>query len=71
MPALLISLMLFTTGVSQLNLRVALTRLIPEAGSSARRLILTSYSLSAVTTAVLAPLPLMLLRRNGGREIAA
>ena len=57
----LISLMLFTTGISQLNLRVALTRLIPEAGSGARRLILASYAISAMTSVLVSLCVLLLL----------
>ncbi len=51
--AALISVMLFVTGISQLNLRVALTRLVPESGTKARSLIMAAYAVSvAVTTVV-------------------
>ncbi len=48
----LISIMLFLAGLSQLNLRVALNRLIPEAGALARRLIFAAYGISLVVTAL-------------------
>lgn len=48
-----LSMMLFLSGVAQLNLRVALFRLLPEAGASAGRLVWRSYSLVLVTSALI------------------
>jgi O-antigen/teichoic acid export membrane protein len=49
-----ISMMLFLSGVAQLNLRVALFRLIPEAGAAAGRLIWSAYGLVLALSAVAA-----------------
>jgi O-antigen/teichoic acid export membrane protein len=49
-----ISTSLFVTAVSQLNLRVALMRLVPEAGKQTGRLVLTAYATSSFTTAIVA-----------------
>jgi O-antigen/teichoic acid export membrane protein len=52
----LISTMLFVTGVSQLNLRVALNRLVPEAGRDTPRLVAAAYGVTLAVTAVVATL---------------
>ena len=49
-----ISMMLFLSGVAQLNLRVALFRLIPEAGAAAGRLIGGAYALVLVLSGLVA-----------------
>ncbi len=50
--AALISVILFVTGISQLNLRVALTRLVPESGSKARSLVVSAYAVSGLVTVI-------------------
>jgi O-antigen/teichoic acid export membrane protein len=50
--AALISTLLLVTAVSQLNLRVALNRFLPEAGSSSRRFVALSYAASVTVTSV-------------------
>jgi O-antigen/teichoic acid export membrane protein len=46
------SLLLFLSGISQLNLRVALLRLVPEAGAGTRRLVVWAYGVALAVTAL-------------------
>jgi O-antigen/teichoic acid export membrane protein len=48
------SLVLFLAGVSQLNLRVALLRLVPEAGRGTGRLVVRAYLVAGLVTALVA-----------------
>lgn len=48
-----ISTMLFVSGVAQLNLRMALIRLVPEAGRRTRQLVVTAYGASLSVAFVL------------------
>ncbi len=50
----IISTTTFVIGVSQLNLRVALIRLVPAAGAATARLVGTAYAVSLAVTAVVA-----------------
>jgi O-antigen/teichoic acid export membrane protein len=43
LSAAITSLLLFVSGVTQLNLRVVLIRLVPEAGAATRRLVVRAY----------------------------
>lgn len=69
----LISTMLFLTGVAQLNLRVALVRLVPEAGAATGRLVRSAYAATLLATGLLAALALPLLGRfvPGSERFAA
>lgn len=49
-----ISAALFVTAISQLNLRVALMRLVPEAGRHTARLVISGYAASILTTVLVA-----------------
>lgn len=49
LSAALTSLLLFVSGVTQLNLRVVLLRLVPEAGQGTRRLVARAYGIALAT----------------------
>jgi O-antigen/teichoic acid export membrane protein len=51
LSAALTSLLLFVSGVTQLNLRVVLIRLVPEAGAGTRRLVARAYAVAFGTAA--------------------
>lgn len=52
LSAALTSLLLFVSGVTQLNLRVVLIRLVPEAGGGTGRLVMRAYVIALVTAGV-------------------
>ena len=52
LSAALSSLLLFVSGVTQLNLRVVLIRLVPEAGAGTRRLVARAYLIALATAGV-------------------
>ena len=52
LSAALTSLLLFVSGVTQLNLRVVLIRLVPEAGAGTRRLVARAYAVALATAGI-------------------
>jgi O-antigen/teichoic acid export membrane protein len=51
LSAALTSLLVFVSGATQLNLRVVLLRLVPEAGAATRRLVVRAYLIALATAA--------------------
>lgn len=64
-----ISTMLFLTGVAQLNLRVALVRLVPDSGVRVQRLVWGAYAISLGATAVIACVVFAFMAVAGQRSL--
>ena len=68
--AAVISTMLFLSGVAQLNLRMALIRLVPEAGPRTARLVWTAYLLSLAVTGIVGLVVFLVLAATGSAVLA-